>query len=825
MERRLLLWFVTSTAFLLVYMALNVMFVPPLPTKPADKPGDAASGLVADADVVDAAPLPGASQTPAGDDDNDDPEAEPTETIAPARITLGSMDAASGYHMLATFNNRGGTIERIELTERDEKGRLKYRRVDTTSGYLGYLAPEPSAASDGCLVRVVGPGTPAALAKAQSADVAAGLMPGDLIVAVNAKALSGPTELDRLLSKTKPGDEIAIEVLRPQASATEDNDQAADAQPPAPQSLTFNATLTEHPLDLIRLASNGGDDEVPGNLSRLACRLTLSQLGNKSIQTGKSSIEGLEWLSEALYRHEVKGDGGEQITFSLPLTSKQLLGAASGPITISRSYSLAPGSYLIDMSVAVQNSGDQPQKLAYRLEGPCGMTLEGWWYSTKISPNFLGGAAARDVIYKTEREGHILISGYDLLKKAKNSPLDPNETIFAVDEEETARSLNYVGIDAQYFDVAYLPPADVPAFKGFRRAAATLVADASEVPKHKERAADVSFFVDSVVADVPPNATLRQPLRMFAGPKVPEMLDSLGLGDTIEYGWFGAVSKLLGRILHLLYNAIGNYAIAIVLLTIIVRALLFPVSRNAAIHAQRMQELAPELKKINDKYKDDMEGKLRAQREFQKRVGFNPLAGCLPALLQLPIFIGLYRCLSVDIELRQAAFASSLQWASNLAGPDMLYYWRDWLPEFFSGRGTGWLGPYFNILPILVVILFLIQQKMFMPPPTDEQQAITQKVMTVMTLMMALFFFRVPAGLCVYFITSSLWGIAERIIVKKTIPPSKLALAGGEVIEGTVTSRAPVEKVSLADRIKSQIHPEPPKALPPGKRKKPPGRK
>ena len=75
--------------------------------------------------------------------------------------------------------------------------------------------------------------------------------------------------------------------------------------------------------------------------------------------------------------------------------------------------------------------------------------------------------------------------------------------------------------------------------------------------------------------------------------------------------------------------------------------------------------------------------------------------------------------------------------------------------EYFSGRGTGWLGPYFNILPVFVVVLFLTQQKMFMPPATDEQTAMTQKVMGFMTLFMGLFFFRVPAGLCLYFIASS----------------------------------------------------------------------
>lgn len=803
-------------------MTLNVMFVPPAPPKPADIPpavaengagdGDVAGQKLADPDRVAGADAdqPIAGGVAAADADAEVDDASKT---APSLITLGSMDPASGYFILATLNTRGGAVERLELTERTPRGNLKFRRVDTNSGYLGYLAAKSSPNSDGCIVRVVGPGTPAALAVSKSPEVPAGLLVDDLIVAVGGKAITSAIDLEAVLANTRPGQSLSLEVIRTSAGG---------------KPILFSATLSEHPLDLVRLSSTGGADEVIGNYDRLSCRVTLSQLGTAAIQTGKSSISGLAWIADAVYSPEVKLSEGVQnnAIFTLPLPVNRLGATATGPLEITRSYKLNPASYMIDMDVAVRNVGEQPQKLAYRLEGPNGVTLEGWWYSTKISPNFMGGAAARDVVYRTIRDGHRLLSGYDLLKRGKNKPVDPDQMIFGEDEPLPNRSLNYAGIDAQYFNVAYLPPEGTTEFTDFRRAAATLVADASAIPVHKERAVNVSFFLDSAAKEVPPQTAITQQWQLFAGPKAPELLDSLGLSDTIEYGWFGGVSKFLGWILHGFNWMIGNYAIAIILLTVLVRACLFPISRNAAIHAQRMQELAPELKKITEKYKDDIEARLKAQREFQKRVGFNPLAGCLPALLQLPIFIGLYRCLSVDLELRQEAFSSKLQWANNLAGPDMLYYWGDWMWEYMSGRGTGWLGPYFNILPVFVVILFLIQQKMFMPPATDEQQAMTQRIMTIMTLMMAIFFFRVPAGLCIYFITSSLWGIAERIVVKRTLPPAKPipAMSDGGVIDGTVTSKA-TEKKSFADRVRERLDPEPPKPLPPNKRKKPSGKR
>ena len=137
---------------------------------------------------------------------------------------------------------------------------------------------------------------------------------------------------------------------------------------------------------------------------------------------------------------------------------------------------------------------------------------------------------------------------------------------------------------------------------------------------------------------------------------------------------------------------------------------------------------------------------------------------------------------------------------------------------YLSGRGTGWLGPYFNVLPVIVMGLFLAQQKMFMPPATDEQTAMTQKIMSYMTLVMGLFFFRVPAGLCIYFITSSLWGICERLIVKRTLPEGKHF--DGAVLEGTA-EKPKTTSNKLADRIRQQMSPAVEPVERPNKRKKP----
>ncbi|WP_368861071.1 YidC/Oxa1 family insertase periplasmic-domain containing protein [Rhodopirellula halodulae] len=808
MERRLFSFILSSMAFFLIYMSLRTMFAPPQAPENAEV-----------AQVEELTPETETETTPEAEtkETSAEPESDESDSIerpdSPTWSTLGSMDPKSGYLMLVTLNSRGGGIERIELTERKENGRLKYRRVDVRSGYLGYLAADPTATELGIRVNIVGPGTPAALATATG--ITGGLKVGDVITGFNGENVNNLTMLRAAMLETKPGDTAKVTVLRDE------------------ESIEFTTELTEHPLDLIRLAEHGGDDEVDGNLSRLSCLLTVGRVGRREIETGQKTIEGMVDTGDLIWNSSAD-DGA--VSYQLQLSDSEMKAISGKSVGLQRSYSLQPGSYSLDMDVQLDNQADEAQELAYRIEGANGITLEGWWYSNKISPNW-GGSAARDIVYKTTAEGHELVSGYALLKRAKNPAEAKDQTLFAPDSAPPARDLRYIGVDAQYFTVAMLPPEGQETLKTFRRAAANIVADPLAVPENKERAVNTSFYLDSAIADVPPGSSIKQSLRLFAGPKQPDVMTSYGLDDCIYYGWFSFVAKPLGWLLHLLSN-VGNYALAIVLLTLCVRGLMFPLSRKAAINAQRMQELAPELKKIAEKHKDDMEARIRAQRELQQRVGFNPMAGCAPMFLQLPIFIGLYRTLSVDIELRQAAFASWTTWASNLAAPDMMYYWGDWMWDYLSGRGTGWLGPYFNVLPMIVVSLFLAQQKMFMPPATDEQTAMTQKMMNYMTLIMGLFFFRVPAGLCIYFITSSLWGIGERILVKKTLPTKPhfdpAMLQGGDgagTVQGSVNSGGRSGKdnggkktPSLADMVRQRVAPEEEAAPLPKDRKRPPSK-
>jgi YidC/Oxa1 family membrane protein insertase len=230
-------------------------------------------------------------------------------------------------------------------------------------------------------------------------------------------------------------------------------------------------------------------------------------------------------------------------------------------------------------------------------------------------------------------------------------------------------------------------------------------------------------------------------------------------------------TNLMHWVLNALHNLIPNYGVCIILLTVLVRGMMFPLSRKQAMMGLKMQALAPELKKMQAKFKDDKQGMVQAQMELYRKHKINPFGTCWLLLLQMPVFMGLYFAFGESINFRLASFWPT--WIINLAAPDMLLDWGTGIPWISQPESYGsfiYLGPCLNLLPIIAVALMMAQQKMMTPPPTDEQQEMQQKVMKYMMVFFGLMFYKVAAGLCVYFIASSLWGFAERRLLPKIKP-------------------------------------------------------
>lgn len=267
-----------------------------------------------------------------------------------------------------------------------------------------------------------------------------------------------------------------------------------------------------------------------------------------------------------------------------------------------------------------------------------------------------------------------------------------------------------------------------------------------------------------------------------------EKLKLYTLTDYQSPGWAGNVSGTIGwsklvifctnvmhKVLGWLTVVIPSYGLSIIALTLLVRMMMFPLSLKQAAMGQKMQALQPELKLLAEKHKDDKAAYAQAQMELFRKNGVNPLGSCWVVLLQMPIFMGLYFALQESIQFRLASFWPT--WIVNLAAPDMLFGWGRsiWLISRDADYGgLIYLGPYFNLLPLFAVALMVVQQKLMMPPPADKEQEFQQKIMRYMMIVMGIFFYKIAAGLCIYIITSTLWGFAER----KFLPKAKAKPAG-----------------------------------------------
>ncbi len=693
-------------------------------------------------------------------------------------VVLGDYTGRSPPFFLF-FNTIGASLERVELVARKPNGKLRYRNLEEDTGYLGYLGLAADRKSGGCRVRTVAAGTPAARATPVSGTDQIGVQVGDIILSVGGKEIKLPADLKTVLKSRRKGTKVAIKLLRP----------AADPKDTDRVSVTLQAELGPHPLELMQL-----EPDSLGNIRR-PMLTTLLSLNELSLQKGRElpgvmmHVEAWELVratkTEVVFRYEVPKAVCERagIKGSVAILKRFAL----IPSKREQKFAGKPGDYDIRCFFSCEYDGAKPINIALRQEGPNGLPQEGWWYTTKISPAW-GGAGARDVVWRNETKGRGLLSAGKLYSEAKKGKA---QTSLLPGKGKSDRTFDYLGVDAQYFSAVMLP--------GGKPGSSMVVADARAFPVgligtlkgRGTRRQNTSFSVDWLAVQCEGQPDRAQPLydfRLFLGPKDPVVLAHDQLEGLIEYGWFGFVAKPLSHLLHFFYAIVRNYGIAIILLTVLVRGCMFPLGRKAARNAQMMQELSPEIKKINEKYKDDMEKRAEATKELWKKHNFHPLSGCWVMFLQLPIFIGLYRSISVDINLRQAALIPGISWCSNLAGPDQFLYWKTEALAFLTSE-TGWLGPYLNLLPIVTIVLFLVQQKLFTPPPTDEQSRMQQKMMKYMMVFFGVMFFKVPSGLCIYFISSSLWGIAERKLLPKPAPPKP------------VDPNAPVKK-GLLDRVK-----------------------
>ena len=252
------------------------------------------------------------------------------------------------------------------------------------------------------------------------------------------------------------------------------------------------------------------------------------------------------------------------------------------------------------------------------------------------------------------------------------------------------------------------------------------------------------------------------------------------------------LAPVMVRLLSWIYFLIPNYGWAIMVLVVIVRVLLHPLTKKSQVSMSKMSKLQPKIDELKKKYEDKPAELNKAMSELYRQEGFSPLLGCLPMLLQMPIWIALWAGLNTSIELRQAPF---MLWIRDLATPDALVVWAAPTKGYAVPLLDSILGPVYalNLLPLLLMIAMFFQQ-LFTPKPTGPQAGQQKFMMWFMTLFFGIMFYNMPSGLTLYVMASTAFGAAEQYVIKKHIKEkdeAEKAAAGGDAASPTPRKELP----------------------------------
>lgn len=369
-----------------------------------------------------------------------------------------------------------------------------------------------------------------------------------------------------------------------------------------------------------------------------------------------------------------------------------------GDLQVDKVLTFHRGSYLVDQRYEVVNQGAQPwQGQAY--------------------DQFLRDGLVQHSFFVSVFTGAVLYQNGNFVKETFAN-LDKKPILF-----QTGNA--WAGIMDHYFLAAVLPPQN-------------------QNTQIYARPAGNGYYVSGVAQAFPviapgQRAVLTQ--QLFIGPKEQDLLTSLdrGLIRAVDYGWLTVIAQPLFRLLAWFHGLTGNWGLAIILLTLVVKTIFFPLSAASYKSMANMRKLQPKINKLRERYQDDRQKMGEAMMELYRTEKINPLAGCLPIVVQIPVFIALYWVLLESIELRQAPF---FLWIQDLAVKD----------------------PYF-VLPVLMGISMIVQQRLN-PPPMDPIQ---QKVMYILPVVFTVFFAFFPAGLVLYWLVNNLISVTQQWYILRKV--------------------------------------------------------
>jgi len=523
------------------------------------------------------------------------------------------------------------------------------------------------------------------------------------------------------VEQEQPVTEKTVEVQQPNISVQE----------PQPQSVPAGIVSADQPAEFVQpaiLPSQEGKDIVV-NTSAFTAVITETGGGVKSYklnhfnETADADSERKELVSTESFtelplyfswgvdpsraqiplftsdKETLKVDGGESQTLTM---TAQL----SSGLQVTRRLVFNPVSYLIDMSIDIYNSSETP--------------LQGSPYMSLTNLPF-GSAAQR-----------YLFNGPAALIDGKLEEIKPG------DLEEASKTLKgnitWAAFEGTYFMTGVIPEKS----EGI---SLKLSAEGEKIRTLLIGAEDI----------IPAKGHLQYNYQVYFGPK--KMADLIEAGHDLErvvnFGWFDKLAKPALFLLNFFYGYVGNYGISIILVTILIKLLFWPIAQKGLKSMKNMQKIQPKMAKLKEKYKDD---KTRLNEEMMilyKTYKVNPVGGCLPMVMQIPVFFALYKVLLQAIELRHAPF---MLWITDLSAPDRLMIGIDL--------------PYLGGLPVLTLLMgasMFLQQRMT-PAPADPTQA---KIMMFLPVIFTFMFLNFASGLVLYWFVNNLLSVAQQYLINK----------------------------------------------------------
>ncbi len=365
---------------------------------------------------------------------------------------------------------------------------------------------------------------------------------------------------------------------------------------------------------------------------------------------------------------------------------------------ITKRYRIEDGSYLLQLELTIENFSNKDLQFEYSIIAAAGINP-----STPLE----------------ERHSYGLALVGNNIQRRLLSKIDKNGI-------EHRGDIKWAGVKNKYFSIL-LAPAGISESVQMRRIEDNPV---------------VSIKMSPIL--IPPKTSKSETFFLYAGPDIIEIMKSYGMGfeRVINFGMFDGISRILLSILRFFYGIFNNYGLAIILLTILVSLILLPLTFKSFSATRQMQKIQPHLNKLREEHKNNPQKLNKELIELYKHHKVNPLGGCLPLLLQTPIFVALYQALTRSIELRGAAFL----WIDDLSMPDAAFTLPFSLPI---------LGSNVNILPVLMIIAMFFQQKISQAGiglVTTQQKQLS----LLMPLIFGIIFYNLPSGLVLYWFTNTL---------------------------------------------------------------------